>query len=171
MFRAAALSPIVRLGGLLALAVFAADRASKWWMLEVADMPMRGIIEVTDFLNAVMVWNRGVSFGLLNNGGDLWRWGLIMLAVAIVLALVRWLRHAASRWVGAAIGLVIGGAMGNIYDRISYGAVADFIDLHVMGYHWPAFNLADSAITMGVIILLIDALTPDGGGADGGPTV
>ena len=85
-------------------------------------------------------------------------WVLSGLAIAITAALVVWLNRITSRWSAAAIGFVIGGAIGNVIDRVRFGAVADFLDFHVSGYHWPAFNLADSAITVGVAILLWESL-------------
>ncbi len=151
-------SPIARLGAVLAAAVFVLDRATKWWLLEIVNMPERGAVELAPFLNLVMVWNRGISFGMLDAPGAGWRWGLALVSFIIVGILGFWLLRATNRLLGAAIGLVIGGAIGNIYDRVAYGAVADFLDVHVSGYHWPAFNAADSAITVGVALLLYDAV-------------
>lgn len=151
-------SPIARLGAVLAAAVFVLDRLTKWWLLEIVNMPERGAVELTPFLNLVMVWNRGISFGMLDASGAGWRWGLTLVSAAIVGILGFWLLRATNRLLGAAIGLVMGGAIGNIYDRVAYGAVADFLDVHASGYHWPAFNAADSAITVGVAFLLYDAV-------------
>jgi len=105
----------------------------------------------------VLVWNRGISFGMFG-GGAVAPWLLAVVALGVTLALFIWLRKVVSRLVAVAIGLVIGGALGNVVDRFKYGAVADFIDIHWGDYHWPAFNLADAAISVGVVILLIDAL-------------
>lgn len=115
-------------------------------------------IEVLPFLDIVMAWNRGVSFGIFNNGGDWNAVILSVLAVVISAALVVWMKRAHSLPVALALGAIIGGALGNVIDRIRYGAVADFIDVHAMGWHWPAFNLADSAITVGAIVLILDSL-------------
>lgn len=140
----------------IAAAVAVADQAVKWWALDTFMTTPQGI-EVLPFFNLVLVWNRGISFGMFG-GGALPPWLLAALAGAIAVALGVWLARAETRFLGIALGLVIGGALGNIVDRLRFGAVADFLDLHVAGYHWPAFNLADAAITVGVALLLIDAL-------------
>jgi signal peptidase II len=147
-----------RLLGLhIAGAVIAADQFTKWLIVsEVMDPPR--VIEVAPFLNLVMVWNRGVSFGAFNAAGVVMPWVLTVLAVVIAAGLLAWLWHAKGRLTAAALGLIIGGAIGNVIDRVRVGAVADFIDLHAGGYHWPAFNLADSAITVGVGLILLEAL-------------
>ena len=138
-----------------------ADQASKAWLIDLLAAGGNRGIEVTGFFNLVMVWNRGISFGLFNTGAEATRWILIVLALAIAAGLVVWLRRLQGRLPVYAVGLVIGGALGNAFDRIHRGAVADFFDVHVAGYSWPAFNIADSAITVGVLLLLVDAfLTP-----------
>lgn len=136
--------------------VIVCDQLSKWWVVAKLMQPPRAI-EITPFFDLVMVWNKGVTFGMFNTAPSWTRWGFTGLALAIVVALLLWLRKVESRWLAASIGLVIGGALGNVIDRVRYGAVADFLDFHVYGYHWPAFNVADSAITVGVALLLIDA--------------
>ena len=147
---------MLRLGLAVAAAVAVADQLVKWWLLGVlAEAP--GGIAVTPFFNLVMVWNRGVSFGLFG-GGALPPWLLAAAAIAIAVGLTVWLARIEERWLGAAVGAVIGGAVGNVVDRVRTGAVADFFDFHVGVYHWPAFNVADAAITLGVAALLIDAL-------------
>jgi signal peptidase II len=115
-------------------------------------------IRITGFFNIVMVWNRGVSFGLFGSGEELTRWLLTFFAFAVSIGLVIWMRVQTKTMSVVALGLVVGGAVGNAMDRIVYGAVADFFDVHVAGYSWPAFNIADSAITVGVILLVLDAL-------------
>ena len=147
---------MLRLGLAVAAAVAAADQLVKWWLLGViAEAP--GGIAVTSFFNLVMVWNRGVSFGLFG-GGALPPWLLAAVAIAVAVGLTVWLARIEERWLGAAVGAVIGGAVGNVVDRVRTGAVADFFDFHVGAYHWPAFNVADAAITLGVGFLFIDAL-------------
>jgi signal peptidase II len=133
------------------------DQISKWWILAEVMNPPR-VIEITPFFNLVLVLNRGASFGMLGGGGAWAPWALLALAAAILTGLGIWLARTPSRWVAAGLGLVIGGAVGNVVDRLRYGAVIDFLDFHLAGFHWPAFNLADSAITVGVGILLVDAL-------------
>ena len=161
----------VRLGLGLAAAVMALDQATKWWVVDVVMQPPR-VIPVTPFFNLVMGWNRGVSFGLFGGDAGLNSGILILVALAIVAMLAWWLRKAETPWVAAAIGLIIGGALGNVLDRLVAGAVADFLDFHVAGYHWPAFNLADTAITIGAAALILDSLfrspeKPKNGGTDG----
>ncbi len=145
-----------RLGLTLAAAVVVADQMVKWWAIGVLGDEPYGI-EILPVFNLVLVWNRGISFGMLG-GGALPPWLLGAIALGVTLALVIWLRKVETRLLAAAIGLVIGGALGNVIDRFRFGAVADFLDVHWGDYHWPAFNLADAAISVGVVILLIDAL-------------
>ncbi len=147
------------LGLLLALLILVADQASKAPLLDLmAQYP--GGIEITSFFNLVMVWNRGVSFGLFSDADDSRRWILIAAAAAITLWLLVWLWRGPNRLVALALGLVIGGALGNILDRLRFGAVADFFDFHLFGWHWPAFNIADCAIVVGVGLLLLDSFIP-----------
>lgn len=142
-----------RLGLLLALGVFIADQITKLWMLDLVFNPPR-ILTITPFFNLAPVWNRGVSFGMFSSQQDWMPLILSAVAVAISIGLVVWLRRAPSRLMALALGLVIGGAIGNVIDRLRYGAVVDFLDFHVMGYHWPAFNIADAAICIGVVLIL-----------------
>jgi len=144
-------------GLLIAVVVAALDQASKWWIItQVMDPPR--YVEVTPFFNLVMAWNRGVSFGLFNNDSPYNAWVLTGLATVIVIALLVWLVRSEGKMVLVGIGLVVGGAVGNVVDRLRYGAVADFLDFHVAGLHWPAFNLADSTITVGALLLVLDSL-------------
>jgi lipoprotein signal peptidase len=149
---------MLRLGLTLAALILALDQATKWWILEIVRLPEVGRIEVLPFLNLTMVWNRGVTFGLL--AGEAWwhPWLLAAIALGVSAALVVWLARAPDRWTALAIGLVLGGAIGNVIDRVRFGAVADFIDLHAFGWHWYVFNVADSAIVIGVGLLLAHAL-------------
>lgn len=117
---------------------------------------------ITSFFNLVLVYNRGVSFGLFNAGAGsgvgLNALVFSLVAAAVVVGLVYWLRRASSPLLAIAIGLIIGGAVGNVVDRIRLGAVVDFLDFHIALWHWPAFNLADSAICVGVAAMLLDGL-------------
>ena len=115
------------------------------------------VIELLGFFDLVLVWNRGVSFGLLG-GGELGAWPFVALAVAISVGLAVWLARLRQPLMVLAVGLILGGALGNVIDRLVYGAVVDFIDLHAGDWHWPAFNVADAAITVGVAVLAADAL-------------
>jgi signal peptidase II len=148
---------IRRQGLALALIVIVLDQLSKWWILTDVMNPPR-VIEVLPFANLVLVWNRGVSFGLFNTGSDMGPWILSAVAVAISIGLLVWLFRGAERIVGYGIGLIVGGAIGNVIDRVIHGAVVDFVDLHAAGAHWPAFNVADSAITLGAGLLILDSL-------------
>lgn len=148
-----ALSP---LGWAIAVFGFAADQAVKWWLLGPFDIAARQPVEVTGFLDLVLVWNRGISYGLLAQDSDLGRWILVALATAIVVVLAFWLAATTRPLAAAAFGLVLGGAAGNIVDRVLYGAVADFVSLHAYGFHWYVFNLADVMIVAGIGLLLYD---------------
>lgn len=144
---------------LLALLVVALDQASKWLVLEVVMQPPR-VVPITGFFNLVLTYNTGVSFGLLGGEREWQPWLLSGLALVIVVALLLWLRRQERALPAIAIGLIAGGAVGNVIDRLRFRAVVDFLDLHAAGWHWPAFNVADSAITIGVILLLLDGLFP-----------
>lgn len=157
----------MRSGLILAAIIMVLDQISKYWVVETLMRP-EGVVttpfhtytrmEVLPFFDLVMAWNRGVSFGIFNNDG---RWNAValsVLSVVIAIGLVAWMRKAQSRMVVLALGGIVGGALGNVIDRVRWGAVADFLDVHVMGYHWPAFNLADSAISVGAAVLILDAL-------------
>ncbi len=146
-----------RFGIVLAISIAALDQLSKWVVLSVIMTPPR-ILEITGFFNLVLVGNRGVSFGLLSSDSP---WGqplLIALALGLSVMLVFWLRGAENRLLAGSIGLVLGGAIGNAIDRLNHGAVIDFLDFHLAGYHWPAFNVADSAIVVGVAIIVLEGL-------------
>ena len=151
----------------IAAIILILDQLSKYWVINFL-MPLdaQGVVPfyipysvpVLPFFDLVMVWNRGVSFGLFNNDSA---WNpiiLSILSVTITLILLVWMKKAGDRFLRGALGLIIGGAIGNMIDRLRFGAVADFIDLHAFGYHWPAFNIADSAICVGAAMLFIHAL-------------
>jgi signal peptidase II len=146
---------MLRLGLGLAVLVALADQAAKWWILAVMQPPR--VIEVTPFFNLVLGLNKGISFGLFGDH-DSGPWIFLALAAAIATGLVIWLHRVRRAWIGAAIGLILGGAVGNAVDRLRFGGVVDFLDFHISGWHWPAFNLADSAITVGAAMMLLDAL-------------
>ncbi len=148
----------VVLGISLSAVVIVADQITKTWALEEWFYPPR-IIEITPFLNLVPVWNTGVSFGFLANVSDSMPYILSTLSILVIAALIIWLFRAKTNSLICGLGLVIGGAFGNVIDRLRYRAVVDFIDFHFVGCHWPAFNLADTAITIGVGLLLFDNFT------------
>ncbi len=151
-------------GIVAAVATLVADQASKWWILNVADLPDIRQIVLLPVLNFTMVWNHGVTFGLFNRLGD---WGPIVLAavsMAVVAALGVWLSRAKSRLVAIAIGSIAGGAVGNVIDRLRFGAVVDFIHAHVNtpwgDLSWYVFNVGDAAIVCGVAALVFDSQWP-----------
>jgi lipoprotein signal peptidase len=155
------------LGVIVALLVLAVDQASKAWVLSI-DLADNGPLTLLPVLDLTMVWNRGVTFGLLTgfgSGGT--RFGSLILAgvaLAGVVALGVWLRRAETRLVAICIGAIAGGAVGNIADRLRYGAVVDFIHAHVrlggQEWSWYVFNVADAAIVCGVLMLVLDGLRP-----------
>ena len=144
-------------GSLAAVTVIVFDQITKWWILtQVMTPPQR--IPITGFFDLVLVYNRGVSFGLLGGAPSWATAALIAFALLLSAALCIWMWRADSLLLGTALGLVVGGAIGNVIDCILHGAVVDFLDLHAAGYHWPVFNVADSAITVGVVFLILDSL-------------
>jgi len=170
---------------LISFFIFAADQLSKWFVTEqvlrpsiipndpaaTALAPMGFMewlqfapprlpfhaIEVFPFFNLVMVWNEGVSFGLFSSDAGMGRIILIALSAIACIAFITWLFFTKSRVQSLAITMVIGGAIGNMLDRIRFGGVIDFLDFHIGGMHYPAFNIADSAIVIGVFFLLYHA--------------
>jgi len=150
----------VRWGLLAALLVLVADQASKWWVLEVLRLPDRGQIPVLPVFSLTMVWNQGVTFGLFHQDGAWGPWLLAGVALAVVVALAVWLRRAESGLVAASLGVIGGGAVGNVIDRLRFGAVVDFLHAHAYGWSWYVFNVADAAIVCGVAVLVLDGLRP-----------
>lgn len=145
--------------GLYLLVLIAlADQLTKWWVVDVLLFKKVGQIEVTSFFNIVLVWNKGVTFGLFNQHSQYMPYILSGVAIVVVLLLLVWLLRAATLYEALGLGGIIGGAIGNVADRIHYGAVVDFLDFHCQGYHWYAFNIADSAIVVGVGLLMFDNL-------------
>lgn len=144
------------IGFLVATVALLGDMVTKWFVAEVVMNPPR-TIPVTAFFNLVLHYNRGVSFGFLSSGpvAEAGPWVLIVLSAAIVAGLFVWLARTSDRWEGGALGAIIGGAIGNILDRLSHGGVTDFLDFYVGSWHWPAFNLADTFISCGVAVLLL----------------
>lgn len=140
----------------IALAVIVLDQLSKWWMLDIVGIAQRLPIDLTGFFRLVMVWNQGVSFGMLNQPGhDYMPWFLIGVAVLICVVLARLGLKSNYRVERIGYGMVIGGALGNVIDRLRFGAVADFFYFHIGDFSWPAFNVADAFIVIGVGLLLV----------------
>lgn len=149
----------------LALGVFVLDQAVKAWVLYVFDLPARFTVPVAGPFSLTMVWNRGVSFGLMTANQDLARWALVAFSVVVAAALVWWARKADRRIMALSLGLIIGGALGNALDRARFGAVVDFLDFSRMMFPW-VFNVADSAISVGVVLLLVDSVLSERKAAD-----
>jgi signal peptidase II len=134
------------------------DQANKWWMLEIYRIAEKGRVEVLPFLDFVFVKNTGISYSLFDQSSMAWQVGLAVFAAVASLALWMWIaRGNNTRLTAAALGLVIGGALGNGIDRIRIGGVADFFSLHAFGFYWYVFNIADVAIVAGVALLLYDS--------------
>ena len=152
----------LRLGLPIASALTAADQLSKWFVLnrlELDDVGQIELLTVGPFgLDLTMVWNRGVTFGMLTGESSWHQIALSVLALAVAAFLLRWMARAENRLTAVALGAVVGGAVGNVIDRLRFGAVVDFVDVHGWGWHWYVFNLADAAIVLGVSALVIDAL-------------
>ena len=150
--------PLRAFGIGLALFVFVLDQIVKYWIIEGVGLRARGFIDVAPFFNLTWVENRGVSMGMLTADGDAGRWLLVALTAAISAAVAAWLWRERNRLDVTALGLVLGGAIGNIVDRIRFGYVVDFLHFFWGEWHFYVFNVADAAITVGVILLLLRAV-------------
>ena len=152
----------------LSAAVLVADLATKAWISSA--FRYGEVREVTPFFNLVLVHNTGAAFSFLADAGGWQRWFFAVVSVAISAAILVMLRrHGANRLLAVGLALVLGGAIGNLHDRVRFGHVVDFIQLHAAGYYWPSFNVADSAICVGVALLLWDGLRPAPGARDVAP--
>lgn len=145
------------MGIMIALTIAILDQLSKWWIVEKVMQPPQ-VIPVTSFFNIVMGWNRGVSFGMFASDSPYNQWFLSALAISVAIGLTVWLWKNDNLLIATALGLVIGGAIGNAIDRLRFGAVADFLDFFIANYHWPAFNVADIGISCGAALLIFDSL-------------
>lgn len=148
----------MRLVAIIAAAVFVLDQFTKWWVVHVMELARRGAIDIwPPYLNFRMAWNTGINFGLMSGGTDLTRWVLISVALGIVLFVLVWMRRDPPGPKGLIFaGLLIGGALGNVVDRLVYGAVADFLNMSCCGFDNPyAFNVADISVFVGAIGLAI----------------
>ena len=150
----------VRAGMLSGALVLLADQGSKWWVLYGLNLPERGSLPVFSGLNFTMVWNHGVTFGLFHQDTAWGPWLLAGVALAVVVALGLWLRRAENMLVAYSLGAIGGGAIGNIVDRLRFGAVVDFLHAYAFGWSWYVFNVADAAIVCGVGLLVLDGVRP-----------
>jgi signal peptidase II len=152
----------LRLGLVAAVIAAAIDQAAKLWLLYGFGLTGRGRVPVTSFLDLVLAWNTGISYGLFQQTGPLGQWALLALKVVAVALLLTWLVRTRSRLSGLALGLIVGGAIGNAIDRLVHGAVMDFVLFHITAdtwtFQWYVFNLADAAIVAGVIGLVYESL-------------
>ena len=153
-------SPL-RPGVIAALVTLALDQASKLWLLYVFDIGRRGTVEVTPFFDLVLAWNIGISFGWFQNDSQIAQIALMLVKAAAVIALAIWMARSRTLIATVALGLIIGGAIGNAIDRFAYGAVVDFALFHLQiggkPFNWYVFNLADVGIVAGVAALLYDS--------------
>jgi len=156
------LTPALRAGVLAAIVTLIVDQASKAWLLFVFDIAHRGAVKVTPFFDLVLAWNIGISFGWFQNDSPAVQIGLMAVKALAVVALAIWMARSRTWLATVALGLIIGGAIGNAIDRFAYGAVVDFALFHVQiggkTLNWYVFNLADVAIVAGVAALLYDSL-------------
>ena len=142
---------------LLALGVLIADQITKWWAQ--ISLPMAQAVKVTDFLNWFLIYNPGAAFSFLSQAGGWQRWFFTVIGIIAAIVII-WLlqKNTHDRPFCLALSLILGGAIGNVLDRLLYGAVVDFIDVHYDGWHWPAFNIADSAISIGATLIIINEI-------------
>ena len=154
-------NPHVRPGVIAAVGVLALDQASKLWLLFVFDIARRGAVNVTPFFDLVLAWNVGISFGWFQNDSQFAQVSLMIIKAVAVIVLAIWMARSRTLLATIALGLIIGGAIGNGIDRFAYGAVVDFALFHLQiggnTYNWYVFNLADVAIVAGVAALLYDS--------------
>ena len=154
--------PLSAFGLGIAVVTGIVDQASKLWLLYAFDLAGRARVAVTSFIDLVITWNTGISYGLLPQQGVIGLWALLAFKAAAVVFLWIWLARASSRLTAAALGLIIGGALGNVVDRLHWPGVMDFVLFHVetagFSFRWYVFNLADLAIVAGVVALLYDSL-------------
>lgn len=156
-----ALSLHLRLGVIVALATLVLDQASKFWLVRVFDIARRGTVKLTSFFDLVLAWNQGISFGWFQNDGPAAQIALLAVKAVAVVVLAIWMARSRTLIASLALGLIIGGAIGNGIDRLVYGAVVDFALFHLQiggnTFNWYVFNLADVAIVAGVAALLYDS--------------
>jgi len=155
------LGPCSRVGMFVAVLVTILDQLTKLWLIFSYGLADRGVVTIAPFLDLVLTWNQGVSYGLFQQETDFGRWVLLAIKGAAVAVLWIWLARVRARLSAVALGLIIGGAIGNAIDRLAYGAVADYVLLHLdvagQRFNWYVFNLADVAIVAGVIGLLYES--------------
>lgn len=147
----------------LAVLIVLIDQASKLWVL--ANFTRQDVMQLTPWLNFILAFNYGAAFSFLGDAGGWQRWFFTALAVGVSAVLIVWIYRLPinARWMPLTLSLILGGAVGNVIDRVRFGYVVDFIDFHIGSWHFATFNVADMAITVGAIMLLIDAFFLSGG--------
>jgi signal peptidase II len=157
---------LTRWGLAVALTTAAIDQATKLWLLYVFDIRARIPVRITPFLDLVLVWNKGISYGLFQQEGASGQWALLTIKAAAIVLLWVWLARTGSRLTAVALGLITGGALGNAIDPFVHEGVADFVLFHIttqtIHFNWYVFNFADTAIVAGVVGLLYESLFRDG---------
>jgi len=156
------LSVAAILGFSAALITLILDQATKLYSLFVYDLPVKEPVEFAPFINLIVVWNRGISYGLFQQNSQIGRWGLIIISILAAIGLSFWIRRTTAKLLAVSLGLIVGGAIGNVIDRLAYGAVFDFIQIHIGSWSWYVFNVADAAIVAGVVGLLYDSFVLEG---------
>jgi len=141
---------------ILSIFIFLLDFSSKYFLINYYDLGSKGRVYITPFLDFILVLNPGISFGILSNGDDIQRWILSILSILVIFYLYYWSTKSSSKLMIMSLFIMIGGAIGNVFDRLVYGKVIDFISLHVFDYYWYVFNIADIAIVLGGLIVLVD---------------
>lgn len=149
------------IGLTVALLTLVLDQASKLYTYFVFDLPVREPVAFGPFVDLIVVWNHGISYGLFQQHTELGRWLLIAVSLLASVFLSIWIGRAKGKLLAVALGLIVGGALGNVVDRLAYGAVFDFVQIHAGSYSWYVFNIADAAIVAGVAGLLYDSLLLD----------
>jgi signal peptidase II len=149
----------LRSGLILAASVFVVDQAAKFWAERALNL--YAPVEITGFFNLTLVYNPGAAFSFLSTAGGWQRWMFSGIALAAITLILFWLSRLPreARLSILSLGLILGGAFGNLVDRLRLGKVVDFLDFHYAGLHWPAFNVADAAITVGAVCLIIATFT------------
>ncbi|WP_343234547.1 signal peptidase II [Microvirga splendida] len=150
------------LGFSFALITLVFDQATKLYTFYIYNLPVKEPVELTSFINLIVVWNRGISYGLFQQSSDLGRWVLIVVSILAAIGLSVWIRRTPAKLLAASLGLIVGGAVGNVIDRLWFGAVFDFIQFHIGSWSWYVFNVADAAIVAGVVGLLYDSFVLEG---------
>jgi signal peptidase II len=156
------LSVAAILGFSAALITLILDQVTKLYSLFVYDLPVKEPVEFAPFINLIVVWNRGISYGLFQQNSEIGRWGLIVISILAAIGLSFWIRRTTAKLLAVSLGLIVGGAIGNVIDRLAYGAVFDFIQIHIGSWSWYVFNVADAAIVAGVVGLLYDSFVLEG---------